>query len=78
VWQTQNGDVVKYSLAYVNPSICFLDNGRVLGYDNSHGFHHRHFMGTIEPIEFDGYEALAIRFYNEVHHLWRNEDENRR
>lgn len=25
--------LVKYSLAYINPRICGVDNGRVLGYD---------------------------------------------
>jgi hypothetical protein len=47
VWESADGEVVRYSLAYMNPNICGLDNGRVLGYDNSHDHHHRHFMGTI-------------------------------
>ena len=78
VWQAQDGQVVKYSLAYVNPSISSVDNGRVLGYDNSHGNHHRHFMGKEAPFKFSGYEALATRFYDEVRELWRKEDEERR
>ncbi len=78
VWQDQDGEVVKYSLAYVNPAICGLDNGRVVGYDNSHYHHHRHFMGKQEPFEFTGYGALASRFYDEVRNLWRSEDEERR
>ena len=77
VWQTPNGEVVKYSLAYINPRICGKDNGRVLGYDNSHDCHHRHFMGAIEPIEFKNYQALATRFREEVMELWRREDEQR-
>jgi predicted transcriptional regulator len=28
------GEVVRYSLAYVNPSLCGADNGRVLGYES--------------------------------------------
>ena len=52
-------------------------NGRVLGYDNGHDHHHRHFMGKQEPFEFTGYEALARRFYDEVRDLWRSEDEER-
>jgi hypothetical protein len=52
-----------------------MDNGRVLGYDNSHGHHHRHFMGQVQDIEFDDYESLAARFRAEVHELWRKEDE---
>jgi hypothetical protein len=77
VWQDQDGQVVKYSLAYVNPTICGADNGRVLGYDNSHDHHHRHFMGKQESLEFSGYAALARRFYDEVQDLWRKEDEER-
>jgi len=69
--------VVKYSLAYINPRICGADNGRVLGYDNSHDYHHRHFMGEIEKIDFPGYEALVDRFQKEVEDLWRAEDEQK-
>ena len=78
VWQSQDGQVVKYSLAYVNPVMWGADNGRVLGYDNSHDHHHRHFTGKQESFEFSGYEALATRFYDEVRELWRKEDEERR
>ena len=78
VWQDQDGHVVKYSLAYINAVICGADNGRVLGYDNSHDHHHRHFMGKQASFEFPGYEVLARRFYHEVRDLWRSEDEERR
>lgn len=54
--------VVQYALAYINPLIFSSDNGRVLGYDNSHGFSHRHFMGQMTPEPFPGYEALYDRF----------------
>jgi hypothetical protein len=77
IWQDEHGCVVRYTLAYINPRICGVDNGRVLGYDNSHGYHHRHFMGTVEPIEFHGYQHLAERFYAEVRELWSDEDEKR-
>ena len=73
VWTDESGEVVRYSLAYINPMLCPVDNGRVLGYDNSHEYHHRHFMGTIEPIEFDSYKALAERFQSEVNALWKEE-----
>ncbi len=76
VWQTEDGQVVKYSLAYINPRICGPDNGRVLAYDNSHDYHHRHLKGKSEPVEFNGYEALASRFQEEVRELWREEDED--
>lgn len=69
--------VVKYSLAYINPRICAVDNGRVLGYDNTHQYHHRHFKGNVETIEFHGYEALVTRFEGELHQLWKVEDEQK-
>jgi hypothetical protein len=71
----ENGKIVAYSLVYINLNRCFVDNGRVLGYDNRHGYHHRHCMGKIEPIVFSNYESLARRFYKEVRELWRKEDE---
>ena len=73
VWQNSDGIVTRYNLAYVNPLRCQADNGRVLGYDNSHG--RRHFMGREEPVEFESYQALASRFQAEVMELWRQEDE---
>lgn len=69
--------MAKYSLAYINPRICGVDNGRVLGYDNSHAYHHRHYMGEIEEINFPGYEALVNRFQKEVENLWKAEDEEK-
>jgi len=77
VWQNDSGEVVKYSLAYINPRLCGVDNGRVLGYDKSHGRHHRHFMGNVKPVEFDSYAALSARFQEEVQAIWKKEDEER-
>lgn len=71
---SEDGHIVAYSLAYINLKLCAADNGRVLGYDNSHGYHHRHFMGTVEAVDFTTYEALVERFISEVHELWRIED----
>jgi hypothetical protein len=71
----EDGQVVSYSLTYINLKICPVDNGRVLGYDNSHGYHHRHFMGRIEAVNFSTYAELADRFIKEIHELWRLEDE---
>lgn len=71
----EDGKVVAYSLTYINLKRCSADNGRVLGYDNRHGYHHRHFMGSIEPVAFTTYTALVKRFIAEVHELWRIEDE---
>jgi CHASE1-domain containing sensor protein len=57
--------VASYALAYINPLIFSGDNGRVLGYDNSHGFSHRHFMGVITREPFTSYQALYDRFEQE-------------
>jgi hypothetical protein len=57
--------VVQYALAYVNPLIFSSDNGRVLGYDNAHGFSHKHLMGEVTHESFPGYEALYERFDTE-------------
>ena len=69
----ERGEVAGYSLAYIDPTIHMGDNGRVLGYDNRHGYHHRHFKGRVEAIEFESFEALERRFEQEVRELY---DEN--
>jgi hypothetical protein len=71
----EDGEVVAYNLAYINLRRCSGDNGRVLGYDNSHDYHHRHFMGEVKAVEFTTYVALVERFIGELHELWRIEDE---
>lgn len=68
VWgyQEQGRTVVtRYNLAYVNHAIHRGDNGRVLGFDNAHGYHHRHYMGKVTPVEFESYEAMLERFQQE-------------
>jgi len=67
--------VTRYNLAYVNHLVCQVDNGRVLGYDNRHNYHHRHYMGKVEPFDFIDYETLANQFREEVYELWRKEDQ---
>ncbi len=57
--------VTRYNLAYINHSICHVDNGRVLGFDNAHDYHHRHYMGEITAVEFISYEATLERFQQE-------------
>jgi hypothetical protein len=66
VWQDSTGKVVRYNLTFINHLMYGGDNGRVLGYDVAHGYHHRHFMGQVEEIEFRGYENLSERFFREV------------
>lgn len=57
--------VTRYALTYINHTICQVDNGRVLGFDNAHGYHHRHYMGSIEPVGYESYEATLKRFQRE-------------
>jgi len=43
------------------------DNGRVIGYDNTHNFHHKHHFGEISEVEdFTDYQALVERFEREI------------
>ena len=68
VWgYIQNGASIatRYNLAYINHAICRCDNGRVLGFDNAHGYHHRHYMGDIAAVEFISYEATLEKFQQE-------------
>ncbi len=62
VW-FEDGEIVAYSLAYVNLKRCQVDHGRVLG------------MGKVEAIGFTNYKAHLQRFLSEVRELWRIEDE---
>jgi hypothetical protein len=65
-WEDEFGTVVRYNLAFINHFLTSADNGRVLGYDNAHGEHHRHFYGAVEQISFTGFRVLAEMFYDEV------------
>ncbi len=65
----RSGAVVRYNLAYVNAEIATDDNGRILGFDNSHwypGFgtaHHCHWMGRVrENRRFLSFEHALVRF----------------
>ncbi len=62
VWVDDNGRVSRYNLAYINHELSTVDNGRVIGYDNQHGYHHRHYFGDIQPIEFHSFEEIEERF----------------
>ncbi len=68
IWgYTESGRTVitRYNIAYINHAICRKDHGRVLGYDNAHGYHHRHWMGKVEACDFESYEATVERFQRE-------------
>ena len=65
VWVDGKGKVIRYNLAYINHAVFQGDNGRVVGYDNAHGFHHRHYKGKVEAIIFLSFEDIEKRFESE-------------
>lgn len=62
VWEDAQGRIVRYNLAYINHNVFQGDNGRVIGYDNAHGFHHRHYMGIVEAVEFKSFDDIEEQF----------------
>lgn len=62
VWVDAQGNVVRYNLAYINHAIFQGDSGRVVGYDNAHNYHHRHYMGAVEPVDYVSFEEIEDRF----------------
>ena len=70
-WEDEQGNIIKYNLAYINHQLYPGDNGRVVGFDNQHGYHHRHFMGKTESMEFTTFEALENQFDQEWSSLLR-------
>lgn len=66
-WANAKGQVIKYNIAYINHAIFAGDNGRVIGYDNAHDYHHKHLLGEIFPIEdFISYEEIVERFEQDI------------
>ena len=66
-WEDQDGNLIRYSIAYINHMLYQEDNGRVIGYDNAHDYHHKHLFGEIYPVEdFVSYEEIIERFEKEV------------
>jgi hypothetical protein len=59
VWENAKGEVTHYNLAYVNHALFKRDNGRVVGYDNQHGYHHRHYFGKVSAVAFTSFEEPA-------------------
>jgi hypothetical protein len=62
VWTDQHGRITHYNLAYINRSVFQKDNGRAVGYDNAHGEHHRHYVGTVETIIYTDFDDVEERF----------------
>ena len=68
IWVDENYGTARYSMTYINHAIYAGDNGRVLGYDNAHGKHHRHYFGDYQLVRnFKGHEKLLEKFSQE----WR-------
>lgn len=72
IWADEHGDVIRYNLAFLLPHLFYPDNGRVLGFDNAHEVHERHFMGTVTEVEFVNFDHTANRFYREVEAIRRS------
>lgn len=72
VWVDEQGRVVRYNLAYINRELHQGDNGRVLGYDNRHGYHHRHYFGEVNAVEFESFESTEEQFQAQWHELLRS------
>jgi hypothetical protein len=49
------------------------DHGRVIGYDNHHKVHHRHYMGKVEIVSYTGFDDIQARF----EHDWTTFKEER-
>jgi hypothetical protein len=73
IWEDEFGNVTRYNLAYINHSLYAKDNGRVIGYDNAHGPHHRHRMGITELISLEDFFEIEQAFIRDWHALlnWR-------
>ena len=63
---SRGGRLLRYSLALIDTHRTSVDSGRILGYDNAHGHHHRHGEGKVETVEFESYESIEKRFEAEV------------
>ena len=62
VWVDAQGQVTRYNLAYINHALHAGDNGRVVGYDNQHGYHHRHYFGVVAAVEFTSFDDIEDQF----------------
>jgi len=71
VWVDTLGKVIRYNLAFLLPHRFPSDNGRILGFDNAHTIHERHFMGNATRVSFTHDPATARRFFREAESLRR-------
>ena len=64
-WVDNKGAVTRYNLAYINHQLFSGDSGRVIGFENAHGYHHRHYYGQVEAVVFTSFEDTEILFEQE-------------
>jgi len=62
IWADDKGNVSRYNLAYINFALHKGDHGRVVGYDNQHGYHHRHYFGDVTAVDFVSFENIEDLF----------------
>lgn len=62
VWVDDSGNVTRYNLAYINHNLFSDDNGRIIGFDNAHGYHHRHDYGKVEAVTFTSFSETEWLF----------------
>jgi hypothetical protein len=67
IWVDGSGKVVRYNLAYIHTLLYRHDSGRVLGYDNAHGEHYRHYRGEVTLVSLTTFAQIERRFQRE----WR-------
>jgi hypothetical protein len=72
VWMNERVEGVRYNLAFLLPHLFSRDNGRVLGFDNAHGRHERHFLGKVEIVEYAGFPTTSRLFYRQVEAIRRS------
>jgi len=65
-WEFE-GQVVKYNMVYINKNIYAEDNGRVVGYDNAHDYHHRHYFSEIVELDdFTSFRDQVQKFREDI------------
>jgi hypothetical protein len=52
---------IRYCRRSLTPAI-----GRIVGYDNAHGQHHRHYFEHVDCVKFESYEKLESQFEAQV------------
>ena len=65
VWVDRSGKATRYNLAYIHASVHSGDNGRVHGYENAQGYHHKHYLGVVTPVAFVNSDTMEEQFQAE-------------